>query len=266
MGSVGNKNYKWDASFYAANSGAQLLWAKDLLDKLNLKGNENLLDIGCGDGKITAEIAYRLQMGSVIGIDSSAEMINFAVNNFPKEKFPNLDFILLDARNLTSVEEFDFIFSNAVLHWIKDHRSLLKSIYIALKDKGRILLQMGGKGNGADVMKAAGTVIKSVQWKSYFSNFINPYGFYNDIEYKEWLLEAGFVIDNVQLIPKDMEHNGREGLTGWFRSTWLPFIERVPENLKDKFINEVIDSYLKDHPIDNDGKTHVKMMRLQVFI
>jgi trans-aconitate 2-methyltransferase len=264
MNSEGNKNYKWDAAFYAANSNAQLSWASELLEKLNLKGAESLLDIGCGDGKITAEIAYRLQKGNVVGIDSSEEMINFAVNNFPKEKFPNLDFILLDARNLNSEEEFDFIFSNAVLHWIKDHRSLLKAIFNALRPKGRILLQMGGKGNCIDIMKAAGKAMKNPHWKSCFSDFINPYGFYDDIEYKEWLLEAGFIIDKVQLIPKDMQHTGREGLTGWFRSTWLPFIDGVPEHLAEKFINEIFDGYLHDHPIDDDGKTHVKMMRLQV--
>lgn len=264
MTQLTNKNYKWDASFYAANSNAQLTWAKEFLEKLNLKPHEHLLDVGCGDGKITAGIAQQLKEGSVTGIDSSEEMIKFAVNSFPKTSYPNLDFMVMDARELKFDKKFDVIFSNAVLHWIIDHRSLLKLMYNALKSKGRILLQMGGKGNCVDVINLVDEVIGSKKWKDYFKDFSFPYGFYGDNEYNEWLTEAGFIIDNVQLIPKDMQHNGKDGLAGWFRSTWLPYLERIPQEQVEEFINEVLESYLKNFPIDSNGKTHVKMMRLQV--
>lgn len=260
---IGN-NYKWDAAFYANNSTAQLTWAKELLQKLNLKGNERLLDIGCGDGKITAEIAASLSNGTVTGIDSSSEMISFAKKNFPEDKHKNLSFALMDVCNINFKNEFDVIFSNATLHWIKDHIPVLKKVFSALKPGGRILFQMGGKGNCQDVLKIVGKVIAAVKWKNYFDGFVFPYGFYGDEEYKNWLSETGFIVNQVLLIPKDMQHNGKDGLKGWFRSTWLPYIERIPEELQEEFIDEVIDGYLEIHPIDSEGKTHVKMMRLQV--
>lgn len=259
-----HKNYKWDAAFYAANSNAQLTWAKEFLGKLNLHPGEHLLDIGCGDGKITADIALQLKDGSVTGIDSSEEMIKYAKASFPNANYPNLNFIVIDARQLNFSNKFDVIFSNAVLHWIKDHKSLLEVMYKSLKSKGRILLQMGGKGNCADIVKVVDEKINSPKWEKYFEGFTSPYGFYGDDEYKEWLTGTGFIIDNVQLIPKDMQHHGKDGLEGWFRSTWLPFLERIPKELVNRFINEVIDGYLKDFPVDSYGKTHVKMVRLQV--
>ncbi|MCK5217701.1 MAG: methyltransferase domain-containing protein [Methanosarcinales archaeon] len=93
--------YKWNAKEYANFSAEQQKWAEELLSKLALKGNERVLDIGCGDGKITAGIAQLLPEGSVLGIDNSKEMIRFAKENFPLEQFTNLTFELEDARTLS---------------------------------------------------------------------------------------------------------------------------------------------------------------------
>ena len=83
---------KWNAADYAANSVVQQTWARELIAKLNLRGDEHILDVGCGDGKVTAEIARSLPDGSVVGTDASAEMIAFAKKTFPPKKFPNLRF------------------------------------------------------------------------------------------------------------------------------------------------------------------------------
>lgn len=80
----------WDAKDYAKNSQNQFRWAKELIPKLKLKGNEALLDIGCGDGKITVELAKCLPYGRAVGIDSSAGMINLAQNAFPQKDYPNV--------------------------------------------------------------------------------------------------------------------------------------------------------------------------------
>ncbi len=93
-------NYTWNAKDYAANSQNQLKWAKELIPKLCLKGNEALLDIGCGDGKITAALARCLPKGKAVGIDSSAQMINLAQSTFSVSENPNLAFKLMDARSL----------------------------------------------------------------------------------------------------------------------------------------------------------------------
>jgi trans-aconitate methyltransferase len=120
--------YKWNAEDYSKSSSGQFKWGKELIDKLDLKGSESVLDIGCGDGKITAAIAGIVNKGSAIGIDSSKEMIDFAKQSYPADQYTNLYFRLLDATELDYTEEFDVVYSNAALHWVKDHVAVLNGI------------------------------------------------------------------------------------------------------------------------------------------
>ena len=90
----------WNPEEYAKNSDVQLQWAKQLRSHLNLKGGESLLDVGCGDGKITADLAVSLPQGKAIGVDRSPEMIAHAARTYPPSEYPNLSFVYLDARSL----------------------------------------------------------------------------------------------------------------------------------------------------------------------
>ncbi|NTV79385.1 MAG: class I SAM-dependent methyltransferase, partial [Clostridiales bacterium] len=195
--------YKWNPADYTTQSSNQQQWAQELIPKLALKGNERILDIGCGEGKVTAEIANHVPRGFVVGIDSSEEMIMFARSKFPEMKYPNLTFELMDARKLNFNREFDIVFSNAALHWIVDHRSVLKGIKKSLKPSGKVLLQMGGKGNAASVFEILDVLLKNEKWSRYFKDFSFPYGFYSPEEYKVWMNEAGFRTKRIELIHKD---------------------------------------------------------------
>ena len=256
--------YQWNASDYAKHSSAQLEWAKELIQKLHLKGGDHVLDIGSGDGKITAEIACRVPMGNVTGIDSSEAMIRLASQAFPSDRYTNLYFKKLDVREMDFTNRFDVVFSNAVLHWVLDHLSILKNIKKSLKPKGRILLQMGGKGNAGGILTVMEGLILDDTWKRYFQNFAFPYGFYGPVEYKSWLKLSGLQAMRIDLIPKDMKQMGREGLAGWIRTTWLPYIERIPQTLREAFIAELVELYVSQHPPDADGYVHVDMMRLEI--
>lgn len=236
--------YKWDVRDYSRSSSEQQRWARELLEKLKLRGDEHVLGIGSGDGKVTAEIASQLTHGSIVGIDSSKDMVRFARDNFPRDKFTNLSFEIMDARELSFDANFDVVFSNATLHWVIDHRPVLMGIRRSLKPQGRILLQMGGKGNAKEVLKAMEGVMKQVKWRGYFTNFTFPYGFYRPKEYSSWLKRAGFDAKRVELIEKDMFHKGKDGLLAWVRTTWLPYTQRVPEKQRSQFIEDVADAYL----------------------
>ena len=127
---------KWDAAEYAANSVVQQTWARELIGKLGLRGTEQILDVGCGDGKVTAEIARAVPNGSATGIDASTEMISFAEKTFPKKSVSNLEFHVMDAREIEFDRKFDLVFSNAALHWVDDHQKFLAGAASVLKPGG----------------------------------------------------------------------------------------------------------------------------------
>lgn len=256
--------YKWNAEDYHKSSSVQLNWGRELISKLRLKGRERVLDIGCGDGKVTAEIEAQVPLGTVVGIDSSREMIALAQKIYPPDQYTNIRFHRMDAANMDFTNEFDVVFSNATLHWIKDHLPVLRGIHRALKPCGRVLLQMGGKGNAIGMIKAVLQAINDGLWSSYFTNMPSPYHFYGPEEYSLWLKEAGLRSNRLELLPKDMTQQGREGLASWIRTTWLPFTQRVPEDLRDEFIMHVVDLFAQEHPLENDGFFHVAMVRLEV--
>jgi len=261
---MANSGYNWNAQDYAKNSANQFQWAKELIPKLKLQGNETLLDIGCGDGKITVELARYLPNGRVVGVDSSAEMIRLAQHNFPSKDYPNLSFHVMNAKKLTFHSEFDRAFSNAALHWIVDQKTVLNGVKRSLKSGGRLLFQMAGKGNAKDILSIINKLAAVKPWKGFFSTMTFPYGFYDTEEYKAFLQSADLVQLRVELFPKDMKFKGAEGLAGWVRTTWLPFTDKLPIELRPKFVELIVNRYLKEHPADAEGTVHVGMMRIEV--
>ena len=213
---------------------------------------------------MTAEIACAVPRGLVTGIDASAEMIGFARKTFPAKKFPNLEFQVMDARKLKLAGRFDLIFSNAALHWFDNHPAFLRGAAAALKSGGRLVVSCGGRGNAQEVFVAARPEMRSKSWRGFFRRMPKPYFFYSPADYEKWLPKAGFKIQNMQLVPKDATYNGRDGFAAWVRTTWLPYTQRVPENLREEFIAAVTARYLAKHPPDAEGKVHVRMVRLEI--
>jgi trans-aconitate 2-methyltransferase len=251
----------WDAKDYAKHSSAQESWAYELIEKLALQGNEYLLDIGCGDGKITHSIAKKLTNGRAVGIDRSKNMIELAKDQF---NLPNLSFYAMDAAEISIQEKFDIAFSNAALHWVKDHKAVLLHLKKRLNSGARILFQMGGDGNAKDILEVVEQITASEKWKEYFDHFVFPYRFCNKPDYEEWLVETGYNAKWIELINKDMVHENVNGLKGWLRTTWFPYTDQLPENDKEEFLNLIVEKYIKAHPVDSAGRTHVKMVRLEV--
>jgi trans-aconitate methyltransferase len=260
-----NKNQtppgQWNAEDYARNSSAQALWANELLAKLELKGSESLLDIGCGDGKISAEIARRLPLGRVVGIDFSESMIALASKSFTRD---NLSFYTMNATAIRLDQTFDIAFSNATLHWVEDHLAVLSSLKRHLNPNARLLFQMGGYGNAAEIARTVEQLMASSQWAKYFVDFKPSYHFYTIADYERWLPMAGYAARRIELIPKDMVHKNPEGLKGWLRTTWFPHTDRLPEDQRETFLSEWVGAYIAAHSLDANGQTHVDMVRLEV--
>ena len=179
----------WNAAAYAANSAVQQRWARELIGKLSLRGAERILDVGCGDGKVTAELARAVPRGSVVGMDASAEMIAFAKKTFPASKFPNLKFRMGDAREIRAhltpalsppsgegedIKYFDLVFSNAALHWVDDHQKFLSGAAAVLKAGGRLAVSCGGKGNAHEVFLALRPEMRLRRWCGFFRRMPLP--------------------------------------------------------------------------------------------
>jgi len=254
----------WNAADYAANSSSQQAWARELIARLQLRGNERILDVGCGDGKVTAELARGVSKGAVTGIDSSPDMIRFARKTFPASKTPNLEFHVMDARHIQFERTFDLIFSNAALHWVEDHPAFLRGAAAGLRAGGRLVVSCGGRGNAQEVFGALRAELRLKRWREFFRKMAAPYFFHAPEEYEKWLPRFGFQTRKVHLADKDLLFDAREKFTGWFRTTWLPYTHRVPEHLRAEFITAVVARYLARHPPDAAGRVHVRMVRLEI--
>jgi trans-aconitate methyltransferase len=256
--------FRWNPADYASNSSAQFAWAQRLLGRLGLTGSESVLDVGSGDGKITAEVAKVVPRGRVVGLDSSPEMVAFARTTFPVAQWPQLSFSQGDACSLSYDGDFDIVFSNAALHWIADHLSVLRGMSRALRPGGRLILSFGGRGNAASILPVFDEVARLPEWADAFEGMAFPYHFPGTEEYGDWLAAAGFQWQRLELVPQDMTHTNREGLLGWVRTTWIPWTQRLKGAQRDRFVAEIVDRYLDAYPPDPDGRTHLKMMRLEV--
>ena len=251
------KQQNWNAKDYAKHSKGQEVWARELIAKLDLKGDENILDLGCGDGKVTALLAS-MTYGSVVGVDKSKTMIDFATNSHS-----DIEFRVMDARRLSFESRFDLVFSNAVLHWIDDHEAVLQGIKKALCPNGKIVLQFGGEGTAKEILEVMDQFI-SKRYIEYFRDFRFPYNFPHSDEYRVLLQSVGFEDIDAKLIPKDMIHDDIEAFKGWIRTTWFPYIDCVPQSMREAFIDEFVEAYLEFRPLDEESRVHVDMVRLEV--
>jgi len=216
--------YTWNGKGYARHSSAQFKWAQELIEKMGIKGHESLLDIGCGDGKITAFLAQKLATGRVVGIDASENMIGFASATFSKKDYPDLSFKQMDATKLSFQNEFDLVFSNSALHWIKDHRPVLKGIYRSLRQNGKAFMSFGGKGNIDTIVPIIDQLVQEAEWVDYFRNLALTWTFHDAENYRLWVVDAGLTPIRIELVPKDMVHDDKAALEGWFRTAWHPYM------------------------------------------
>jgi trans-aconitate 2-methyltransferase len=260
----------WDPSDYYKHSYPQYAFALGLVGRLALRGDEHILDVGCGDGKITAVLAARVSHGSVLGIDTSTEMIAFAQNMFSQTAYPNLSFSYGDASNLTFQKEFDVIVAFASLHWTADLVTVLQGIKSSLAPGGRFAAQLMAKRfttqgrSGSPLHQARREVMARPAWRPYFREFKKQGLVYSADEYEKLLRDAGFTPHRVEFVTEDVTHPGIEALKGCARATWHRYTSRIPAEHRDAFLDEVVQRFIEQYPPDSGGQIHVRMKILEV--
>jgi len=252
----------WDPDDHGRNASAQTAWAAGLIPLLDLSGNEAVLDLGSGDGRVTAELADLVPGGRVVGLDASPSMIAHARRHHARIR-PNLEFVLGDMEAIPLQDRFDRVYSNAALHWARDLVAVTRGIARALRHGGRAVLQCGGVGNAAPMVAVLDELIRSPSWSPFFPDTAFRYTFIDDAAFRAQLVKAGLVPVDVRPIPTTMTMAGRDGLTGWIRTTWLRYTGSVPDDRREAFIDALVEGLLTLHPPGPDATVEVPMVRLQ---
>lgn len=253
--------YEFDGEKYKKASKHQKEWGTRLISELQWKGNETVLDLGCGDGVLTAELAKLVPDGRVLGIDSSEGMIRTA------EQYAggNLQFRRMDIREMDFRDSFDVLFSNAALHWIKDHKSLLKKAYCACKPGGVILWNFAADGNCATFFAVVRQKMSAKKYSSYFKHFDWPWYMPDKTDYEALIRQAGFSKFQIREENADRYFADAAEMIKWIdQPSLVPFLGLLPEDRKAEFREEVIRAML-DKAICPDGRCFEYFRRIQVM-
>jgi trans-aconitate methyltransferase len=240
----------WDASCYAAHAHFVPALGQPVLDLLDPKPGERVLDLGCGDGVLSEKIA---ELGaSVIGVDSSLQMVAAA-------KRRGIDAHLMDAYKLTFDGQFDGVFSNAALHWMsKAPDAVIAGVRRALKPQGRFAGEMGGHGNVAAITVALIAVLQRRGVANAMS--ASPWYFPTMEEYRTRLDRHGFEVEHIELIPRPTSLP--TDMTGWLQTFGAPFIRHLPLAEHSQALEEAV-GLLRPALCDDQGRWTVDYIRLR---
>ena len=234
---------EWNASGYARIAQLQKAMAGEALALLQLKGSERVLDVGCGNGNVTAQIATRVPEGSVVGIDPSADMIAFAVSQFPSAAYPNLQFKSNDARSLPFRDKFDLIVSFNALHWIPDQDAALRSIRQTMKTGSAAQLRLVPAGERKSLENVIEETRCSRRWASFFKDFQDPYLHWTPEQYAACAKRNDFHVADIRTEDKAWDFNSREAFVAFGMVTFVEWTKRLPDEKKLVFVNDVLDRY-----------------------
>jgi trans-aconitate methyltransferase len=231
---------EWDAKGYSERNSLQRWLAEEHLAMLELDGTERVLDIGSGDGRITAEIARRLESGSVLGIDPSNHMIDFAKAHFAD---PNLAFAVGDATALPFRGEFDLVVSFNALHWVRDQNAALRGIREALKPTGRAFLEFVPQGPRKCLEDVIEETCRAKRWAPCFMSHRAPYVHLTPEEYRRAASDNGLCVERLTRELKTWDFGSRQGFVDWAKVTFVEWTKGIPEDQRLSFIDDVLDSY-----------------------
>ena len=233
--SVGRRSRDWDATTYDRISAPQQTWAAEQLSRLALRGDEVVLDAGCGSGKITAVLADLVPRGRVYAVDAAPSMAAHTERALRTRAIVSCQ----DLAQLTLPEAVDVIFSNATFHWIPDHPALFAALHRNLKPGGRLLAQCGGRGNIDRFRRLSDQVAGEDPFAPYFADWVKPWNYATAEETAERLRSAGFADVTTWLEPRPTEL--AEPRTFIATVCLVRHLDPLPERLREPFVDRVME-------------------------
>ena len=247
----------WDAERYHRLSDPQLEWGRRVVTRLAPRPGERILDLGCGTGRLTREVAATLGCGTVVGLDRSPAMLRQAASAAPVASGPHaldgiplsLVYVLGDGAHLPFTDAFDAVLSTATFHWIRDHDALFSSIYRALSPGGRLIAQCGGGPNLAQLRGRAARLMREERFRDHFENWSEPWNYADVFSTTARLEQAGFSMIEVWLAEAPTTLPDAPAYRDFLSCVCVRHqVDWLPENLRPPFLDALTEFASADDP------------------
>jgi ubiquinone/menaquinone biosynthesis C-methylase UbiE len=239
---------EWDAERYHRLSEPQVAWGQRVLDRLAPAAGETILDIGCGTGRLTAQLAAAAGHGIVIGLDRSRAMLAQA-GEWLARQAPRVHLVRGDAAALPFAESFDAVFSAATLHWVPDHAAAFRNIFRALRPGGRLVAQCGGGPNLARLLARTHDLMSSRRFARYFGAWQDPWYFADEPSTVTELQRAGFDDIDVSLEPAPLTLRDAAAYADFIACVCIRHhVDRLPPRRRAEFVRALAAAARDDDP------------------
>lgn len=241
----------WDGASYDRISAPQEALGRAVLARMRLRGDETVLDAGCGSGRVTEALLERLPRGRVIAVDASPSMVQQAHRRLGSR----VEIHQMDLLELELARPVDAILSTATFHWVLDHDALFRRLHGVLRPGGQLVAQCGGEGNIDGLRGVAKAVLELEPYAQYFRDWQSPWYYAAPEPTRERLLSAGFTEAKCWLQPAPQyPEQPREFLA---KVILGPHVQQLPEELRDPFLDAVLDGV-------GESKLMVDYVRLNI--
>ena len=239
-------NTFWDADVYTRIGKPMRRWAQQVIEDLQLQGDETVLDAGCGSGAVTLDLLEDLPQGKVYAVDASQEMVDALRRTLDERAIANVHPLLASLTDFTLPEPVDVIFSNAVFHWIPDDDALFGCLYRATKPGGRLRAQCGGHGNNAHVLEAVAMVRELTQFEPHLRGFTDSKKYRTPEEATQALERAGWRDARAKLWAQPVPFDDLDEAALYVKTILLrDHIARLPAEDGDAYARAVVEETVR---------------------
>jgi len=240
---------EWNASAYHTLSDPQFRWGLEVLGRVSLRGDETVLDAGCGTGRLTAKLAEQLPRGRVLACDLSENMVRGARDFLTPQFGERVEVFAADMAHLNLTAAVDGVFSTAAFHWVLDHNALFTSLFRTLKPGGWLVAQCGGGANLARLYARVAQLQNQSPFAEHFKNWKRPNYFATPTETTERLIAAGFHDAEAYLAPAPTPFADAPSFRAFIATVCVAkHLKELPAQLHEAFLAPLVSAAAEDDP------------------